>query len=120
MRDLDDLFAALARSKFRSRFRLGPKERAYLEAKSLGMILEHAREFLQQRLAPAEPVNDGRQTPMRGHPAFVAQHATATCCRGCLAKWHRIPPGVELTDTQLDYVVSVLARWIERQTPPSP
>ncbi len=29
----------------------------------------------------AEPRNDGKQTPFRGHPVFTAQHATATCCR---------------------------------------
>jgi hypothetical protein len=120
MRDLDDLFTALARSKFRSRFRLGPKERAYLEAKSQAVILEHARAFLEQRLAPAEPVNDGRQTPMRGHPAFIAQHATATCCRSCLAKWHGIAAGKALTPAELDYVVAVLGRWLERQSQAPP
>jgi hypothetical protein len=112
MRDLDDLFSALARSTFRSRFRLGPKESAYLAEKTLPVVLEHGKKFLQERLAPAEPKNDGRQTPMRGHPIFVAQHATATCCRGCLEKWHRIPRGHELTEEQIDYVVEVLSRWL--------
>src|SRR4051812_43114450 len=87
MRDLDNLFAALRRSPFRQRFRLGARDRAYLETKGLHKVLEHAAEFVAQRLAPAMPRNDGKQTPFRGHPAFVAQHATATCCRGCLAKW---------------------------------
>jgi hypothetical protein len=112
MRDLDDLFSALARSEFRSRFRLGPKERAYLAEKSLPTILEHGRQFIQDRLAPAEPKNDGRQTPMRGHPIFIAQHATATCCRGCLEKWHRIPAGHPLTDEEIEHVLAVLARWL--------
>ena len=115
MRNLDDLFAALARSQFRSRFRLGRKERAYLAGKTLPVILEHGRKFIQERLAPAEPKNDGRQTPMRGHPIFIAQHATATCCRGCLEKWHRIPRGRELTDEKIEYVVAVLSRWLNRQ-----
>ena len=82
MSDLDDLFSALSKSSFRSRFRLGPKERAYLAEKSLLVVLEHGRHFVNERLAPAEPKNDGRQTPMRGHPIFIAQHATAACCRG--------------------------------------
>ena len=68
--------------------------------------------FIQTRLAPAEPKNDGQQTPMRGHPIFIAQHATATCCRGCLEKWHRIPRGREFTDEQIDYVLAVLSRWL--------
>jgi hypothetical protein len=115
MRDLDSLFAGLARSRFRSRFRLGPKERAYLGEKTLPVVLEHGRQFVRERLAPAEPRNDGRQTPMRGHPIFIAQHATATCCRGCLAKWHRIPRGHELADDEMDYIITVLARWLNAQ-----
>jgi hypothetical protein len=115
MRELDDLFAALARSPFRSRFRLGPKERAYLAEKSLPVILEHGRRFVRDRLVPAEPKNDGRQTPMRGHPIFMAQHATATCCRGCLEKWHHISKGRELADEQIEHVLAVLSRWLDSQ-----
>jgi len=116
MRDPDELFAALARSEFRSRFRLGPKERAYLAEKTMPLVLDHARQFIAQRLAPAEPRNDGRQTPMRGHPVFIAQHATATCCRGCLGKWHFIPRGKPLTSEEQDYVVAVIERWLVAET----
>lgn len=115
MRDLDELFAALARSKFRSRQRLGVRERAYLREKTLPVVLEHGRRFVTQRLAPAEPENDGRQTPMRGHPIFIAQHATATCCRDCLAKWHRIPRGKALSQEEIDYVLRVIERWLRAQ-----
>src|SRR5687767_4844297 len=111
----DELFAELARSTFRRRFRLGASERRYLEEKGLPTVLAHAREFLADRLAPAQPKHDGRQTPMRGHPAFIAQHATATCCRGCLAKWHKIPKGAELTAEQLTHILSVLEAWLTNQ-----
>jgi hypothetical protein len=117
MRDLDELFAALERSRFRSRCGLGPKDRSYLYRKGLAEILDHARTFLAERLAPAQPANDGRQTPMRGHPVFVAQHATATCCRGCLAKWHFIAKGQPLSEDQIDYVVRILERWLTPQLP---
>jgi hypothetical protein len=115
MRDLDELFSALSHSEFRSRFRLGTKEAAYLREKSLEVVLEHGRRFVVERLADAQPKNDGRQTPMRGHPIFVAQHATATCCRGCLAKWHYIPEGQPLTPEQIDYILAVFTRWLESQ-----
>ena len=115
MRNFDDLFSSLAKSKFRNHFRLSPKERAYLAEKTLPVVLEHGREFIRQRLAPAVPKNDGRQTPMRGHPIFIAQHATATCCRGCLAKWHRIPRGRPLSEEEIEYVVAVLMRWLEQE-----
>ena len=115
MRDIDDLFSALARREFRSRFRLGPKEQAYLVEKTLPVVLEHGRKFIEERLAPAEPKNDGRQTPMRGHPIFIAQHATATCCRSCLEKWHRIARGRALAEEQIEHVLQVLARWLTEQ-----
>ena len=112
---MDELFAALGRSKFRSRFRLAGKEADYLRIKGLAVVLDHARDFVTKRLADANPANDGRQTPMRNHPVFIAQHATGTCCRGCLAKWHGIPKGRSLTEEQIDYIVKVLRRWLARQ-----
>lgn len=120
MRDLDDLFAALARSTFRARFALRERELQYLRDKGIDAVMEHGRGFIAERLAPAHPVNDGKQTPMRNHPIFVAQHATATCCRGCLEKWHRIPRGRELSEAERRYVETVLRKWIEAHAPPTP
>lgn len=80
------------------------------------MILAHAARFIEQRLAPADPVNDGRQTPMKKHPVFVAQHATATCCRGCLEKWHGIAKGHALSAEERNYLLAVIRRWLEHQT----
>lgn len=116
MRDLDQVFAGLARSAFRQRFRLGARERAYLQDKGLPTVLGHARDFIDQRLAPAEPANDGKQTPMRGHPVFIAQHATATCCRSCLEKWHGIPRGKALTEQERAHVVAAVERWLRANT----
>jgi hypothetical protein len=114
-RDLDEVFAALGRSEFRRRFRLRGRELEYLRKKGLPVVLEHAASFIEQRLAPASPANDGRQTPMGNHPAFVAQHATATCCRGCLEKWHRIPKGRALDAAEKGYVLEVIKRWLAGQ-----
>ena len=115
MRDIEELFAALGASQFRSGFKLRGKELAYLRSKSLAVVLEHAADFIDKRLAPAEPANDGKQTPMRNHPAFVAQHATATCCRGCLQKWHAIPKGRPLDPEERRHVLSVLEKWLTEQ-----
>lgn len=119
VRNLDDVFAALERSPFRRRFRLGPREQAYLRDKGLPVVLSHAADFVARRLAPAQPRNDGKQTPMRGHPVFIAQHATATCCRGCLAKWHGIPAGRELGPQQQAHAVAAIERWLRGQAEPS-
>jgi hypothetical protein len=78
-------------------------------------IRKHAAELIGKRVAPADPYKDGKQTPYRGHPVFVAQHATATCCRTCLERWHEIPKGRALTPEELSYVVDVICRWIERE-----
>lgn len=107
-------FEKLARSKFRSRFRLSDADRAYIEKHGLDVIRRHAEDFVRQRLAPANPPNDGRQTPMRGHPVFTAQHATATCCRGCLNKWWKVPLGVELSPLRQQKAVNLIMAWIVR------
>jgi Domain of unknown function (DUF4186) len=89
-KDIDRIFGELAKSSFRRRFRLQPQELRYLERRGLKVILADADDLLLKRLGAANPRNDGKQTPFNGHPIFIAQHATATCCRGCLAKWHGI------------------------------
>jgi hypothetical protein len=117
VRDLDAVFAALQRSPFRQRFKLRAQEQGYLQAKGWPVVLSHAADFVAQRLAPAEPRNDGKQTPMRGHPVFVAQHATATCCRGCLAKWHGIPQGRPMDPREQAHAVAAIERWLRTQAP---
>lgn len=111
----DVILSRLARSRFRSRFHLGVKERDYANARGRSVIARHAADFIATRLAAAEPAKDGRQTPMRGHPAFVAQHATATCCRGCVAKWHAIPRHRPLTEEEQARLVAVIMAWIDRE-----
>ncbi len=113
--DLTDLFDRLSKSTFRTRFHLSQKDRDYIAAKGLDTIRQHARDFVAKRLAPAVIPNDGKQTPMHGHPVFLAQHTTGCCCRGCFSKWHHIPAGKELTAEEQIYAVSVLMAWIERQ-----
>ena len=72
-------------------------------------------EIIFKREAPAFIHNDAKQTPTKGHPVFVAQHATATCCRECIRKWHKIQPGKELSRIQQDYLVDVIMTWIQSE-----
>lgn len=85
----------------------------YCRARGKELIRRHCLEFVRQRLAPAHPENDGRQTPWNGHPCFVAQHATGCCCRRCLQKWHRIPEGRTLSTEEIQYIAGILICWIE-------
>ncbi|MEI2680302.1 DUF4186 domain-containing protein [Erwinia aphidicola] len=115
MPSLDDLFQRLSQSPFRQRFHLGSEEFRYFLGKGEEAIGQHAEAFIRARLAPAEPVNDGKQTPMRGHPVFIAQHATATCCRGCLSKWHNIAAHQPMSVQQQEWVNAVIIRWLKSE-----
>lgn len=105
----------LQKSEFRAKFHLSDKDRVYIESKGIAVIKGHAEDFVRMRLAPAQIPNDGAQTPMRGHPVFVAQHACACCCRGCLEKWYHIPKGIELSQVQQEGIVRLLLAWIARE-----
>ena len=105
----------LQRSRFRSRFHLTDQDRAYIRGKGMDTIRRHGADFIAARLAPAELPNDGKQTPMRGHPIFVAQHACACCCRGCLNKWYRVPQGRALTPEEQRRILNLLMEWIRRE-----
>ena len=117
----ENAFGRLARSKFRSRFHLSAEARKYIADKGIDVVRRHAEDFIRTRLAPAYPPNDGRQTPMRGHPVFKAQHATATCCRGCLEKWWKVPKGTEIPLARQSRIAGFLMAWIEKElaNPPS-
>jgi len=112
--------ASLSKSKFRSKFRLTQKDRDYIATKGFETIKEHAYQFINSRVAADFPKNDGKQTPMIGHPVFIAQHATATCCRGCISKWHGFEKGRALDDDEVDYVVALIMGWIEQQLDDGP
>ena len=106
---------SLERSKFRSKFRISEKDFEYIQKKGMETIRIHAVDFIISRIAQKFPGNDGKQTPMKNHPVFIAQHATATCCRGCIQKWHKIPKGEALNDDEIQYIVNLIMQWIERQ-----
>lgn len=109
-----DIFERLNKSKFRSKFHLYKYMKDYVNEKGYSTIESHAYDFINKKLKPAYPKSDGKQTAYKGHPVFIAQHATATCCRGCLEKWYKIPKGVELTDKQVDYIVKIIMIWIKK------
>lgn len=106
---------SLSKSKFRSSFHLKKKDIDYCYDKGLAVIEEHAYEFIKQRLAKKIIMNDGKQTPMKGHPVFIAQHATGTCCRGCLYKWHKIEKNKDLNDKEISFIVRLIMEWIKKE-----
>lgn len=115
MATIDEALAKLQKSAFRAKFHLTEKDKQYVKDKGMNTVREHAADFVRQRLAPAVIPNDGKQTPMRGHPVFIAQHACACCCRGCLNKWYKVPIGTELNENQQERIVNLLMAWIDCQ-----
>lgn len=115
MQTIDEALEKLQKSPFRKKFSLSPKDREYVRNNGEGVIRSHAADFVRSRLAPAYIPNDGKQTPMRGHSVFIAQHATACCCRGCLHKWYKVPQGRELTEDEQKRIVNLLMAWIDKQ-----
>ena len=116
MKNIDEILYNLSKSKFRSSFHLNKLMKKYVSDKGIDTIKSHALDFINKRLKPKEIPNDGKQTPTRQvHPVFIAQHACACCCRGCLEKWHKIPKGRELTDKEVNYIVNLLIEWIKRE-----
>ena len=115
MSNIDNILYKLSLSKFRSSFHLRKDMINYIDTKGLDIIRKHAYDFINNRLKPSKILNDGKQTPMKGHPVFIAQHACGCCCRGCLEKWHKIPKGRELTNKEVDYIVELLIKWIENE-----
>ena len=115
MKTKEIILQKLSLSTFRNSFHLKKKDIAYIKEKGLETIKKHADEFVKKRLAAKEPLNDGKQTPMKGHPVFIAQHATATCCRGCLYKWHHIKKNKELTKEEQEYIVNIIMEWLKKE-----
>ena len=114
MLEVNIMLDKLQKSRFRSSFKLKEKKKLYVKEKGLETIKEHAYDFINKRLAPSFILNDGKQTPMKGHPVFIAQHATATCCRNCLYKWYKIPKNRQLSEKEVDYIVNIIMEWIKR------
>lgn len=113
---IDDKLTSLSKSEFRSSFKLRNRELIYLNDKGIAVIKSHAEDFIRNRLAKKDISNDGKQTPMKGHPVFIAQHATATCCRGCLYKWHHIEKDRDMSEKEIRFVVALIMEWIKKNS----
>ncbi|MFW6283268.1 MAG: DUF4186 domain-containing protein [Minisyncoccales bacterium] len=114
MKNTEFILNNLQKSRFRSSFNLTKKDLEYIESKSISKIESHCLDFLNKRIKILSK-KDGKQTPYKGHPVFIAQHATATCCRKCIEKWHKIPKSKELNEKEIIYLKNIIMRWIEKK-----
>ena len=115
MDKIDKLLVSLSKSKFRGSFHLNNKMKEYVKEKGIDKIKLDTYEIVNNRLR-VKLSNDGKQTPMKQvHPTFIAQHATGTCCRSCLKRIHHIDDNKDLSNDEIDYIVDVIIKWIERE-----
>ena len=112
---IEDKLYSLSKSKFRSSFHLRKYMIKYIDDKGIDKIREDAYFFIRNRISDISKYVDGKQTPMKGHPVFIAEHATATCCRGCLNKWYGIEKNRPLTEHEIDFCVELIMKWIEKE-----
>ena len=114
--DINTLLDSLAKAKFRGSFHLNKKMKDYVKEKGMEKIISDAYEIIKKRIAVKNPLNDGKQTPMKQvHPVFIAEHATGTCCRGCLERIHHISKNKELNEEEINYIINIIKTWIERE-----
>ena len=112
---IEERLNALSKSKFRSSFHLRNYMIKMIEEKGFDIIEKHCIDFIEKNLEKANNPKDGHQTPMKSHPVFIAQHATATCCRGCLEKWYKIPKNRDLTEKEKKFIQALIMSWIEKE-----
>lgn len=113
--NMENTLYKLSMSKFRNSFKLTNNDIEYINKIGIEKLVLHTYDIINKRLRPKFIENDGKQTPMKGHPVFIAQHATATCCRGCLYKWHHIEKDKELSDKEVKIIVNIIMKWIIKQ-----
>lgn len=115
LNDINFILEKLSKSRFRSSFHLKERELLYIKNKGFDIIEKHAFDFIDKILKPCNLKNDGSQTPYHGHPVFIAQHATATCCRRCLNKWYKIPKDRNLNNEEVNFIIKLIMSWIKKE-----
>jgi len=88
---------------------------AKVEARKLGLneLKAKVRPYLEKKIGRAQIWRDGTQTPKEGSAIHFGQHATATCCRKCMAYWHGIDRDRELTLAELDYAAGLVCAYLD-------
>lgn len=112
---IDQTLFHLAKTKYRRQYVLSPKLKEYCRQTGMEKLRRKAFEIVREKVSSPYYKGEGRQTPLDGHPIYIAMHATGTCCRTCLEVWHSIVSGRRLTEKDIIYIVDTIMEWIKRQ-----
>jgi uncharacterized heparinase superfamily protein len=122
--DVSYTFQALRYELIRHHFwHIQLSQRAINYARRKGKrALRHAAEHqIRKLIGDAEHPREGRQTPRETSPhanaIHYAQHATASCCRRCVAEWHGIVEGRALSEAEISYLTELAMLYINDRLP---
>ena len=102
-------------SNFRSRFHLKAQDKQYIHEKGWNTIADHAADFVSRRLAPAEPKNDGKQTPCAGIRCSSRSTLPPAAAGAVWRSGTAFLQGVPLSAEQQVYIVGMLMSWMRRE-----
>ena len=114
-KEIASIRAKLDRDGRSAKFTLGEAEVEYIQSRGIDILRLHATDFIQKRIAPAEPKNDGHQTPTKGHPVFIAQHACGCNDRDTVETFFSLKKGKQLSEKEVTLIVDVLISWMHDQ-----
>ena len=114
-KDITSIRAKLDKDGRSNKFTLGEAEVEYIQSRGIDILRLHATDFIQKRIAPAEPKNDGHQTPTKGHPVFIAQHACGCNDRDAVETFFSLKKGKQLSEKEVTLIVDVLISWMHDQ-----
>lgn len=113
-----DIFRRLNCSKVCCKFKLKDDQWDYLAKRGFDSILLEGRTLIVKIFSEEAKHHSCKVAPVQNHPIFTALHATGTCCRSSLEKWHKIPKNKELREKDIFYILLVVKEWIIRQEMP--
>ena len=112
---IEEVFSKLNKTGRISNFSLGDAEIEYVSSRGIEILRLHATDFIQKRIAPKEPKNDGYQTPAKGHPVFLAQHACGCNDIDSVEQFFGFKKGSLLKEKEVNLIVDVIVSWLEDQ-----
>jgi hypothetical protein len=93
----------------------------YARRKGRALLRTAAEKQITHLVGSEKHPREGIQTPRENSPnanaIHFAQHATASCCRRCVAEWHGIPEGRALSEDEIMYLTELAMLYIGARIP---
>lgn len=124
LEDVNYTFEALRYEFIRHHFwHIALTERAVNYAKRKGRALlrvaaeKQIRTLVGSEKHPREGIQTPRENSEKANAIHFAQHATASCCRRCIAEWHGIPESRALSEGEIVYLTELAMLYVNARVP---